>query len=157
MNRTLTVAPVRKSVRVSAPPARAFEVFTAGIGRWWPLTHSIGTVPMKEAVIEPRAGGRWFQRNQDGSECDVGKVLLWEPPGRLVLGWQLSPQFKYDPSVTSEVEVRFLADGATGTLVELEHRNLERYGEQGPTVRGAVDAPNGWTAILNLYAAAAAK
>jgi len=132
-------------------------VFTAGLGRWWPHSHSIGKVPMKEAVIEPRVGGRWFQRNQDGSECDVGKVLAWEPPARLLLGWQISPQFKYDPSITSEVEIRFLADGTNSTLVELEHRNLERYGEQAETLRAAVDAPNGWSGLLNLYAAAAAQ
>ena len=157
MNRTLTVAPVRRSVRVSAPPAHAFEVFTAGLARWWPHTHSIGTAPMKEAVIEPRAGGRWFERGRDGSECDVGTVLVWEPPGRLVLGWQLNSKFKYDPSITTEVEVRFTADGTGATLVELEHRNLERYGEQGETVRQQVGAPNGWSGLLQLYAAAAAQ
>ena len=157
MNRTIKPAPVRKSVRVSADPVRAFDVFTAGLARWWPHTHSIGTSPMREAVIEPRAGGRWFERGEDGSECDVGKVLVWEPPNRLVLGWQLSPQFKYDPTVTSEVEVRFMADGIRATLVELEHRHLERHGEQAETLRNAVDAPNGWSNLLNLYAAAAAE
>ena len=154
MNRTITVAPVRRSVRVSAPPAHAFEVFTAGLARWWPRTHSIGTAPMKEAVIEPRAGGRWFERGEDGSECAVGTVLVWEPPGRLILGWQLNSQFKYDPSITTEVEVRFTADGSGATLVELEHRNLELYGEQGETVREQVGAPNGWGGLLQLYAAA---
>ena len=109
---------------------------------------------MKEAVIEPRAGGRWFERGQDGSECDVGKVLVWEPPGRLILGWQLNSKFKYDPSITTEVEVRFTADGAGATLVELEHRNLERYGELGEAVRQQVGAPNGWGGLLQLYAAA---
>src|SRR5262245_675834 len=157
MNRTITPAPVRKSVRVSADPARAFDVFTMGVARWWPRTHSIGASPMKEAVIEPRAGGRWFERGEDGSECDVGKVLVWEPPTRLVLGWQLSPQFKYDPTVTSEVEVRFIADGTRATLVELEHRHLERHGEQAEALRNAVDSPNGWSGLLNLYAAAAAQ
>jgi uncharacterized protein YndB with AHSA1/START domain len=112
---------------------------------------------MKEAVIEPRAGGRWFERGEDGSECDVGTVLVWEPPSRLVLGWQLNSKFKYDPSITTEVEVRFTADGAAATLVELEHRNLERYGEQGETVRQQVGAPNGWSGLLQLYAAAAAQ
>ena len=157
MNRIITPAPVRKSVRVSAPPAHAFEVFTAGLARWWPPSHSIGTSPIKEAVIEPRAGGRWFERGQDGSECDVGKVLVWEPPNRLVLGWQLSPQFKYDPKVTSEVEVRFVAAGTNATLVELEQRHLERHGEQAETLRQAIDAPNGWSNLLNLYAAVAAQ
>jgi uncharacterized protein YndB with AHSA1/START domain len=112
---------------------------------------------MKEAVIEARPGGRWFERGEDGSECEVGKVLVWEPPNRLVLGWQLSPQFKYDPNVTSEVEVRFIADGTSATLVELEHRHLERHGEQAETLRQAIDAPNGWSNLLNLYAAAVAQ
>ena len=124
--RTITPAPVRKSVRVSAPREHAFEVFTAGIGRWWPKSHHIGAADLDTLVIEPREGGRWFERGVDGSECEVGKVLVWDPPARLVLVWQLTPEFKYDPNLITEVEVQFIADGANATRVELEHRNLER-------------------------------
>ena len=85
MHRTISPAPVRKSVRVAAPQERAFEVFTAGIGRWWPKSHHIGAADLDTFVIEPRAGGRWYERGVDGSECEVGKVLAWEPPARLVL------------------------------------------------------------------------
>jgi uncharacterized protein YndB with AHSA1/START domain len=151
------VAPVRKSVRVEAGAARAFEVFTAGLSRWWPHSHHIGTAPMKEGVIEPRLGGRWYERGEDGSECEWGKVLVWEPPTRLVLAWNIDPQFKYDPSRFSEVEVLFIAESPTATRVELEHRKLERFGvEAGEQMRTSVDAPNGWTAIMALYAAFAA-
>ena len=104
MNRTITVAPVRKTVRVTAAPAHAFEVFAAGIGRWWPASHSINGAPMKDVVIEPRAGGRWYERGQDGSECDWGVVLAWEPPGRLLLGWHLDSEFRHDPGAATEVE-----------------------------------------------------
>jgi uncharacterized protein YndB with AHSA1/START domain len=156
MNRTITVAPVRKSVHVSAAPARAFEVFTTGFARWWPPSHSIGKVPQKEVVIEPRVGGRWFERGEDGSECDWGKVLVWEPPARIVLGWQLNADFKFDPSVTTEVEVRFIAEGDV-TRVELEHRHLERLGDQGEVLREKVGSPNGWAGLLEIYAAAAAR
>jgi len=156
MNRTIAVAPVRKSVRVSAVPARAFEVFTARFGRWWPPSHSIGSSPQKDVQIEPRVGGRWFERGEDGSECDWGKVLVWEPPDRVILGWQLNSEFKYDPSVTTEVEVRFIADGANATRVELEHRHLERLGEKGHDLRKGIDSPEGWGKLLELYAAAVA-
>src|SRR5262245_29734942 len=110
---SLNVAPVRKSVRVNADRARAFEVFTAGLNRWWPRSHSIGGAPMEQAVIEPRVGGRWYERSADGSECEWGKVIAWDPPSRVVLGWQINAQFRYDPTVISEVEIRFAAEGDT--------------------------------------------
>jgi uncharacterized protein YndB with AHSA1/START domain len=154
MNRTINVAPVRKTVRVNAAPARAFEAFTAGIGRWWPASHSIGATPLRDVVIEPRAGGRWYERDEDGSECDWGVVLAWEPPARLVLGWQLDAEFRRNPAATTEVELTFIGESAGVTRVELEHRHLERLGAQGEVLRGKVDSPNGWTGILEHYHAA---
>lgn len=143
-------------MRVNAAPARAFEVFTAGLARWWPRSHTISAVAQKEAVIEPRVGGRWFERGEDGSECDWGSVLVWEPPDRVVLGWQLNPDFKFDPHVVTEVEVRFIAEGTNATRVELEHRHLERFGDQGEALREKVGSPNGWGKLLEAFAAAAA-
>jgi uncharacterized protein YndB with AHSA1/START domain len=156
MTRTITVAPVRKSVRVNAAPARAFEVFTANASLWWPRSHTINASPMRDAVIEPRVGGRWFERGEDGSECDWGKVLVWEPPSRVVLGWQLNSEFRFDPGVVTEVEVRFIAENARVTRVELEHRNLERFGKEGEAVREKVDSPRGWALLLEKFAAVTA-
>jgi Activator of Hsp90 ATPase homolog 1-like protein len=155
MNRTITVAPVRKTVRVNAAAAHAFEAFASGIGRWWPVTHTIGASPVREVVIEPRAGGRWYERGQDGSECDWGVVLAWEPPGRLLLGWQLDAEFRRNPATATEVELRFVAESPTVTRVELEHRGLERLGKQAEVLRGKFDAPGGWAGILERYREAA--
>ena len=157
MNQTLAPAPVRKSVRVNAPPRRAFEVFTVGIGRWWPKSHHIGASDLDTLVIEPRNGGRWFERGVDGVECEVGKVLVWEPPSRLVLNWQLTPDWKYDANLVTEVEVRFLPDGTNATRVELEHRNLERFGPRADAMREQIDAPEGWGGLLQLFAQAAGQ
>jgi Activator of Hsp90 ATPase homolog 1-like protein len=156
MNRTISVAPVRKTVRVAAAAAHAFEAFASGIGRWWPASHSIGASPIKDVVIEPRAGGRWYERGQDGSECDWGVVLAWEPPGRLLLGWHLDAEFRRNPATATEVELRFIAESPTVTRVELEHRGLERLGEAASVLRGKIDSPNGWTEILERYRDAAA-
>ena len=112
MSQIVMPAPVRKSVRVGAPPERAFKVFTDGIGRWWPKTHHIGAADLDALVIEPKAGGRWYERGVDGVECEIGRVLLWEPPARLVLGWQLTADWKFDRNLVTEVEVRFIPDGA---------------------------------------------
>ena len=151
MTQTITPAPIRKSIHVKASPARAFEVFTAGTARWWLKTHSISTTksPIKDVVIEPRAGGRWFERGEDGSECPWGQVLEWEPPSRLLLGWQIDPDFKYDPNLLTEVEVRFTPQ-ADGTLVELEHRLIERMGERSGAIRDAFT--RGWGVLLDSFA-----
>jgi uncharacterized protein YndB with AHSA1/START domain len=148
----ITPAPVRKSLVVNAPQARAFDVFTARFGTWWPKTHHIAAAEMKNAIMEPRAGGRWYEKGVDGSECDWGKVLVWEPPSRVVLSWHLNSQFKVDKAVESEVEVRFIPEGANSTRVELEHRITATDAEG---IRAAVDAPNGWSGLLALYAEAA--
>jgi uncharacterized protein YndB with AHSA1/START domain len=150
MTSTVTIAPVHKSIRVNVGQARAFEVFTAGLSRWWPRTHTIGTPPMKAAVMEARLGGRWYELSEDGSQADVGRVLVWEPPQRFVISWDLNSNWKPDLTVSSEVEVRFVAEGPQATLVELEHRKFERMGaEGGAKMRKDVDG--GWPRLLEYF------
>jgi uncharacterized protein YndB with AHSA1/START domain len=146
---------VRQSVVVAAPPERAFTVFTAGMTRWWPLDGKhIGKVEAKEAIVEPRVGGRWFERGVDGSECDWGKVLAWEPPRRLVLAWQISAEWQFSASLETEVEVRFTAvDG--GTRVDLEHRKLRAYGSAAEQMASILGSPGGWGGLLGAFRAAA--
>jgi uncharacterized protein YndB with AHSA1/START domain len=151
MTATITPAPVRKSLVVKAPPQKAFDVFTAGMGRWWLKSHSINSSPIAEIVMEPFAGGRWFERGEDGSECTWGKVLAWEPPGRVLLAWQTDGTWKHNPDFITEVEVRFTPQSG-GTRVELEHRNLERFGEHAAKVREAFESPGGWSGLLESFA-----
>ena len=147
---------VRKEITVEASQARAFDVFTREHGAWWPLaTHHIGSAAAETAIIEPHAGGRWFERAADGSECDWGRVLVWDPPGRLVLAWEISADWKRDESINTEVEVRFVSLGPARTRVELEHRRLDRYGAAAEQMRGIFDSENGWTNILRLFVARA--
>jgi len=147
--------PVRQSVTVRATPAAAFAIFTDDFDSWWPRSHHIGRSPMKKAFVEGRAGGRCYTLQEDGTECDWGTVLVWEPPRRLVLAWQIGAGWQYEPDLakSSEVEVQFsaLADGRT--RVDLEHRGFERMGPAGDAMRSAVDSPNGWTGTLALYVA----
>src|SRR3954452_25452427 len=134
----MSVPPVRKEVVVEASQARAFRVFTEEHGAWWPLaTHHIGEKAAETAIIEPHAGGRWFERAQDGTECQWGRVLVWDPPGRLVLSWQIGGEWKYDPAFASEVEIRFVALGPARTRVELEHRKLDALGPAAEGMRAA--------------------
>lgn len=151
MNLHVQPAPVRKSIFVNAPQACAFDVFTAEIGRWWPKSHKIGQSDLERPVIEPFAGGRWYELDVDGSECEIGKVAAWEPPSRLLLIWQLTPEFTFDPDLVTEVEVTFTPEGE-GTRVDLEHRHIERMGEKADAMRESVSGPGGWPALLQLYA-----
>jgi activator of Hsp90 ATPase-like protein len=157
LNQTIRIAPVRKSIIVQATPERAFEVFTAGIDKWWPKSKGIGATPIRESIIEPFVGGRWYTACEDGSEVVVGHVGVWQPPERFVVTWEISAAWKPDAraAFASEVEVRFLADMAGHTRVELEHRNFERMGAAaGETMRNSVDG--GWPTILEYFASAAA-
>jgi uncharacterized protein YndB with AHSA1/START domain len=149
---------VRKVVRVQAPRAVAWQVFTEKISTWWPLaTHKIGKAKAIEAVIEPRVGGRWYERGDDGSTCDWGTVLSWEPSSRLVLSWDISADWQSDPTLKTEVEVRFIAEGEDATRVELEHRHLDRYGPRREEMRGIFDSDMGWKGLLDSFAARASE
>jgi uncharacterized protein YndB with AHSA1/START domain len=147
----ISIAPVRKQVMVNANQQRAFDLFTNEMSRWWPATHNILKSPIKQYVIEPRAGGRWYAVGEDGSSCQTGYVIDWHPPQLVVLAWQLSAEWQFDPALVTEVEVRFIAESASTTRVELEHRHLQRMGERGAQVRSMVDAPGGWTAVLESF------
>ena len=153
---TQVATSVVKSVTVEASQEKAFRVFTEGFAGWWPLdTHHIAEKDAVTAVIEPRAGGRWFERAEDGSECEWGTVIAFEPPERLVLGWQLDADWHYDPDLVTEVEVRFIAESESRTRVELEHRDLDRFGDRGDEVRAAIAGDQGWSGLLQMFAAAA--
>src|SRR5687768_12071683 len=118
---------VHKSVTVDASQEIAFRVFTEKMGAWWPLTtHKIGKVKAADAVMEPNVGGLWYELGEDGTKCPWGRVLVWEPPARLVLSWQTNADWQHDPTLNTEVEVRFIPDGKGRTRVELQHRNLDR-------------------------------
>jgi uncharacterized protein YndB with AHSA1/START domain len=149
---------VRHSIVVDAPRDRAFAVFTEGMTSWWPLdSHTIGAKPAVRAVVEPHAGGRWFERADDGTECDWGRVLEWDPPRRVVLAWEISCDWRHDADVHTEVEVRFLAEDGRRTRVELEHRGLEAYAERAAEMRGIFDSDGGWRGLLGRFAGAAAQ
>jgi uncharacterized protein YndB with AHSA1/START domain len=153
LSATISIAPVRKSVLVQATPEKAFAVFTGGIDRWWPKAYGIGASPIKESIIEPFVGGRWYTPCEDGTEVTVGHVRIWEPAKRFVMSWEISAEWKPDSRVqfASEIEVRFAADGAGGTRVELEHRKFERMGAAaGEKMRGSVDG--GWPGLLEMFA-----
>jgi uncharacterized protein YndB with AHSA1/START domain len=150
------VVPVRKSITVKASVDDAFNVFTNGFDSWWPRSHHIGTSPMKTAIVEGRVGGRCYTQQEDGTDCDWGSVLAWEPPHRVVLAWQITPDWHFQPDLaqSSEVEIRFTAVGKGTTRVDLEHRHLDRHGAGASAMRTAIDSSEGgWGGLLSLYGA----
>ena len=154
MNKQTTDTSVRSSIVVDAPIERAFSVFTEGIGSWWPAEHHILQAELAGMVFELRQGGHIYDRGVDGSECHWGRVLAYEPPTRVVFSWDISLQWQLesDPQRSSEVEVRFLADGPNRTRVELEHRHLDRHGDGWEQMRDAVGSPDGWGLGMHRFA-----
>jgi len=153
------VAPVRKTIAVRATAQRAFDIFTADFDSWWPRTHHIGKSPMKRAIIEQKPGGRCYTEQADGTDCDWGTVVVWEPPTRFVFSWQINADWTFQPDLakSSEVEVRFTAEPGGMTRVDLEHRLLERHGEGAAKLRAGIDSEGGWGSLLNAYAERVAK
>jgi uncharacterized protein YndB with AHSA1/START domain len=145
---------VRARVVVDAPLEHAFSVFTEGFGRFKPPEHNLLAVAIAETVFEPRVGGYLYDRGVDGSECRWARVLAYEPPRRVVISWDISPQWQLESDVekTSEVEVRFTSETPERTRVELEHRNLERPGEGWEEEREGVAGAGGWPLYLQRFA-----
>lgn len=145
---------VNSTVVVDAPIERAFSFFTDEIGSWWNADHHIIEAEFAEMVFEPRVGGHIFDVGVDGSQCRWSRVLAYEPPHRVTFSWDINLQWKLetDPQKTSEVEVRFSAEGAARTRVELEHRHLDRHGPGWEAMSGAVGSPGGWAAGLSQFA-----
>jgi uncharacterized protein YndB with AHSA1/START domain len=148
---TKTFESVRKELMIKTSPARAFKVFTEQFHHWWPKSHHIGKAEMKEAILEGRAGGRWYEIGVDGSECDWGKILVWEPPKRLILGWQINAEWKYDEDLMTEVELNFVEVGPHLTRVTLEHRDIDKFGISAQDVWNSLDSERGWTGLLRAF------
>ena len=147
---------VKKAIDVEVGQETAWRVFTERMGSWWPLAYyKIGKANAVDAVIEPRVGGRWYERGDDGSTCQWGSVLAWEPHSRLVLSWDIDADWQYDPTLKTEIEVRFSPDGDR-TRVELEHRHLDRYGARRDEMRRIYDTEGDWGKLLEAFARAAA-
>ena len=145
---------VQTSIVVDAPIERAFSFFTEGIGSWFPSEYNLLDTEIVERVFEPRVGGQVYDRGADGSECHWARVLAYEPPTRVVISWDISPQWQIETDLekTSEVEVRFIPDGLDRTRLELEHRNIDRHGEGWEQTRESVGGDGGWPGCLRSFA-----
>jgi uncharacterized protein YndB with AHSA1/START domain len=143
--------PVRQSVRVRRPIEAAFELFTRDIGSWWPVETHHARGDVVGVVFEGRPGGRIYERCRDGQTAEWGHVLAWEPPTRVVFTWQPG---RSRPAPT-EVEVRFVAEDAATTRVELEHRGWERLGDVAAETRTSY--LHGWPGVMRRFVKAAGE
>ena len=145
---------VQAAIVVDAPIERAFAVFTEGIGSWFPSEYNLLGADLAERVFEPRVGGHVYDVGVDGTECRWGRVLAYEPPHRVVFGWDIDQrwQVETDHEKASEVEVRFTSEAPGRTRVELEHRNLERHGDGWESARDALSGEGGWEWCLQRFA-----
>jgi len=145
---------VQTSIVVEAPIERAFSVFTEGIGSWFPSEYNLLDSEIVERVFELRVGGQVYDRGADGSECHWARVLAYVPPARVVISWDISPQWQIESDLekTSEIEVRFIPEGPDRTRLELEHRNIDRHGEGWEQTRESVGGDGGWPGCLRSFA-----
>jgi uncharacterized protein YndB with AHSA1/START domain len=144
------IEPLRLALDVACPVEHAFATWTERIGQWWPADHTVTAEAGLRVSLEARPGGRIYERTAAGVEHDWGEVTIWEPPSRLAYTWHL----KRDPADATEVEIRFVATGASTTRIEIEHRGWDRLGAGGATARDANFG--GWRTLLPHYVAAVA-
>jgi uncharacterized protein YndB with AHSA1/START domain len=146
---------VRRQIVVEAPIGQAFSVFTERLGDFKPPEHNLLSSPIAETVFEPRVGGHIYDRGTDGTECHWARVLVYEPPRRVVFSWDIGPTWQLEPNPdnASEVEVRFVEEAPGRTRVELEHRNIDRHGPGWEAVADGVGHDQGWPLYLARYAA----
>ena len=144
---------VRHEVVVAAPVDRAFRIFTERFGDFKPREHNLLSVPIAETVFEARVGGHIYDRGVDGSRCRWARVMVYEPPTRVVFTWDIGPtwQVETDPGRTSEVEVVFTAEADDRTRVTLEHRHIDRHGDGWASIAAGVDGDAGWPLYLRRY------
>lgn len=147
-------ADVKVAVTVQAPIERAFRVFAEEWDAWWPRSYRLGEAERTGLALEPGVGGRWYERTADGRECDWGRVLVWDPPHHLALSWQIGVGFvpEPDPDRASRVDVTFVEDGPSRTIVTVVHSDLARHGEGWESMRDGVAQEGGWPGILAAYA-----
>jgi uncharacterized protein YndB with AHSA1/START domain len=152
---TQTSPVVRRDILVEASAEKAFSVFTERLGDFKPPEHNLLEAPLAETVFEPRVGGHIYDRGTDGTVCRWARVLVYDPPRRVVFSWDIGPtwQLETDPENASEVEVRFVEEAADRTRVELEHRNIDRHGPGWEAVAEGVGHDEGWPLYLARYAA----
>lgn len=138
------IPPVVKSVVVPVSAPEAFAVFAERPMQWWPESHVLVKAPRESIVIEPRAGGRFYERASDGTVCDWGRIVAWEPPHRIVLTWRVNARWQMmpDDEYASEIEVSFRPLSDDTTEVELAHVKLWRHGADGVAIRAAIDGPS---------------
>lgn len=150
---------VSHSIVVEATLERAFHVFVEQFDQIKPREHNLLGVDIAESVFEPRIGGHLYDRGADGSECRWARVLAYDPPHRILISWDISPrwQLETDRDRASEVEIRFIAEGAERTRVQIEHRNLDRHGEAWEGLRDGIGGDQGWPLYMQRYAKVLAK
>src|ERR1700761_9582198 len=142
------ITQINKEIQVAASQETCFTIFTQQMDAWWPKAYHIGACPMRNAVLEPGPDGRWYSTHADGSEVNIGKVLTWDPYGKIVLAWQIDGNFQYDPNLITEVEVQFIAEGPESTKVLFAHKNLERLAGGAKVIEGMDE---GWGSIMQLF------
>lgn len=153
-----TTTDVRREVTVAGPPQRAFDLFTARIGDWWPADHHLATSPVVAMTVEPWIGGRLYDTGEDGSESAWGQVTEWDPPTSFTFAWMITGtwQLETDVEKASRVTVTFAAEGDR-TRVSVVHNDFWRISEGGQGMADAVGAVDGWGSGLQKFAEFAAK
>ncbi len=146
---TTPVEPLRAALKVACAPDDAFAVWTQRFSLWWPTDHTVTGDPVLVA-LEPRLGGRIYERGADGTEHEWGEITVWEPPERLGYLWHLMR----DRGDATDVEITFRSSGS-GTRVEIEHRGWERLGADADLWRERNQT--GWSTLLPHYVKAVAN
>lgn len=144
---------VQLDERVDARPDEAFKGFVDQFGEWWPSVFTFSADELDVIGIEPKVGGRCFERDRAGNEFSWGEVLIVDRPRRIVFSWWITPDrtIDDDPERASEIEVRFMEGHDGKTQVTLEHRKISHHAGDWQMMRDAMAEQHGWPWLMQLY------
>lgn len=144
---------INRSISLSVDPEQAFKAFVHDFNHWWPVEYTWSQDSLREIRIGKEQGELCKEIGPHGFRCDWGWVSEFIQGRKIECTWQISPNREPipNPEHASKISVAFSEDDEAGTVVQFEHVDFGKHGEEGENYEAMMDSPQGWSFILDRY------